>query len=87
MKYLVAYDITDKKRLTKVHRLLQNWGIPLQKSVFIVNGALDIDFLQKDIRKLIEEKTDDVRIYPIFNSSLVWEWDDKSDSEGILILE
>lgn len=33
--YLVAYDIPDNRRRTRLHRLLRGFGDPLQKSVFL----------------------------------------------------
>ena len=39
--YLVAYDIADNRRRTRLHRLLRGFGDPLQKSVFLcwLDGA------------------------------------------------
>jgi CRISPR-associated protein Cas2 len=34
--YLMAYDVTDPKRLRKVHKTMRAWGDPLQYSVFKV---------------------------------------------------
>jgi len=33
-RYLVSYDVSDKKRLRQIHRLLCGYGDPLQYSVF-----------------------------------------------------
>lgn len=33
-RYLVSYDISDPKRLRRVHRALRGYGEPLQYSVF-----------------------------------------------------
>lgn len=32
---IVAYDITENRRRTRLHRLLRGFGEPLQKSVFL----------------------------------------------------
>ena len=34
--YLIAYDIADPKRLSRVHRALKREGLPVQYSVFTV---------------------------------------------------
>jgi len=34
-RYLLAYDIRDKRRLRRVHQVAKAWGYPLQYSVFI----------------------------------------------------
>lgn len=33
-RYVVSYDISDAKRLRRVHRLMRGYGTPLQYSVF-----------------------------------------------------
>lgn len=86
MRYLVSYDISNSRRLLKMHRLLKHWGRPLQKSVFLVEKIPDLSELTKDILKLIDKQEDDVRIYPIYQASLVWEWEDKMVMEGILLV-
>jgi len=35
--YLIAYDISDPKRLRQVYRTMRGYGDPLQYSVFICN--------------------------------------------------
>jgi len=63
---LITYDITEPKRLRKMHSFLKNYGINTQKSVFecdIDNAALS------DIRAFCTETLDldedQVRIYKI----------------------
>ncbi|HXG66329.1 MAG TPA: CRISPR-associated endonuclease Cas2 [Blastocatellia bacterium] len=34
MRYIVSYDISDPKRLRRVHRAMRGFGDPLQYSVF-----------------------------------------------------
>ncbi|MEZ6141686.1 MAG: CRISPR-associated endonuclease Cas2 [Zavarzinella sp.] len=38
MKYIIAYDIADPKRLRKIARLMEKWAIRTQKSVFLHSG-------------------------------------------------
>ena len=35
-RWLVCYDISDKKRLGRVFRFLKKKGVPVQYSVFLV---------------------------------------------------
>lgn len=73
MRYLIAYDIRNKKRLTKVHRELVNWAIPLQKSLFLfLDPQGKKQELEEILIKLINRKEDDLRIYPIYKKSLQW---------------
>jgi CRISPR-associated protein Cas2 len=62
--YLVAYDIRTPRRLRRVHRALSKVGYALQYSVF----AVDLDDRGRErlvarLRRLIDEKADDVRFY------------------------
>jgi CRISPR-associated protein Cas2 len=33
-RYVVSYDVSEPKRLRRVHKLMKGYGIPLQYSVF-----------------------------------------------------
>ena len=74
--YLVAYDITEPKRLTKVHRFLKKrGGLPLQKSVFAWMGREStLQKLIQELKKRLDEKTDDLRIYPIASLQSIDLW-------------
>lgn len=64
--YLLAYDIADPRRLTRVHRTVRRRGLPLQYSVFIIPGtAAEIDRLLVDLDAIIEPRADDIRVYPL----------------------
>lgn len=72
--HLVAYDISDSKRLTRIHRYLKGLGIPLQYSVFL----LYLTPLQRKqvifrLQRLIDPRADDVRIYPLPKNP-DWQW-------------
>jgi CRISPR-associated protein Cas2 len=70
MEYLAAYDIADPKRLKKIARLMESYGIRVQKSVFEFNlGDSRMKALKIDIAKVIDETEDSVRIYPMFANS------------------
>lgn len=34
-RYLLAYDIRERRRLRRVHQVAKTWGYPLQYSVFV----------------------------------------------------
>ncbi len=72
--HLVAYDISDPKRLLDVRRYLKKLGLPLQYSVFL----LYITPEQKrqvvwHLNRLINPRYDDVRIYPLPQNP-EWQW-------------
>jgi CRISPR-associated protein Cas2 len=63
---LITYDITDPKRLRRMHKFLKEYGLNTQKSVF----ECDIDDIAlKSIRKFcrveLDLADDQVRIYKI----------------------
>jgi CRISPR-associated protein Cas2 len=62
--YLVAYDIADPRRLSRVHRALKKQGLPVQYSVFtVVMKRKSLLRLLAHIEQLIESAEDDVRCY------------------------
>lgn len=66
---LVIYDITDTKRRNNLIRLLNGYGVRVQKSAFeIVIGRNNIKRLTSDIRKLIDIKLDNVRLYEVIEN-------------------
>ena len=62
----VSYDIPDDKRRTKLAKTIKDFGDRVQYSVF--ECILEKDLLDKmanRIDKIIVEKEDSVRIYPL----------------------
>ncbi len=69
MLRLVAYDITDARRLRKVAKICENYGIRIEYSVF----ECDLDEKQfasfwLQLRKSIDEKMDRLITYRICSS-------------------
>jgi len=70
--FLIAYDISDKKRLSKVAKILEQKAMRIQKSLYFyqTNNSDKLKNLVKIINENISNE-DDVRIYKIdINSSL-----------------
>ena len=64
--YIIAYDIREKRRLTKIHKVICSYAISLQYSVFYAElNQLQIRVLVSKLNKIINKKEDDVRIYPV----------------------
>lgn len=64
--WLIAYDIREPRRLTRVHRYLKRHAVPLQYSVFITRANIaQIGNVRAGLARIINAKTDDVRIYHI----------------------
>lgn len=62
LRYLIAYDVRDARRLRRLHQYLRGEALALQESVFLWEGpAQTLAILQSDIRRLINAREDDVR--------------------------
>ncbi|EDP74626.1 CRISPR-associated endonuclease Cas2 [Hydrogenivirga sp. 128-5-R1-1] len=67
MKYVVAYDISETPVRVKVSRLLSRYGFRIQLSVFYLPdiSEAEVDALYRNIKKLVNPRTDRVFFYPI----------------------
>lgn len=72
-RWLVAYDIRDKKRLGRVYRFLSKHALPTQYSVFLLEAS---EILRAEIMAGIIERIDlsedDVRVYHVPASAQLW---------------
>ncbi len=63
-RWLVTYDIADRKRLGALFKFLKKHGVPVQYSVFLLEAsAVKMANLIVQIAKIIEADADDVRAY------------------------
>jgi len=66
MMYFICYDITEPKRLKKVSKTLENYGLRVQYSFF--QCEMDKDILQNlrdELLGIIDLKTDSLKVYPM----------------------
>lgn len=64
--YLVCYDIRHEKRLARIFRFLKQKGLHLQYSVFFCRFTWnELIELKEAMRAIIDEREDDVRVYPL----------------------
>ncbi|MBM9521279.1 CRISPR-associated endonuclease Cas2 [Desulforhopalus vacuolatus] len=69
--YLICFDISDDKRLRKVAREMENFGLRVQRSIFECH--LDDDELmelQKRMARIIEADKDSIRYYSLCNKDI-----------------
>ena len=53
-RYLVSYDISDAKRLRQVHKIVKDFGWPMQYSVFICDlDPVEMLLLKRDVGEII----------------------------------
>jgi len=65
--FLICYDISDKKRLQKIGKLVEKKALRIQKSIYLFDKATkdELNQLIENIMKVFDEKKDDLRIYEI----------------------
>lgn len=64
--WLIGYDISNPKRLGRVHRVMANYATPIEYSIFLYIGSENVltECLAK-VSQLIDPTSDDVRCYPL----------------------
>jgi CRISPR-associated protein Cas2 len=64
--WLLSYDIANPRRLVRIHRLVSESGLSLQYSVFyFFSSAREMRGLKEVLRRKIDPRRDDIRIYPL----------------------
>lgn len=64
--YIVCYDITDPRRLGRIHRAMKKQALPLQRSVFLLQGSeLSLRRCLDELELLMDPHDDDIRAYPL----------------------
>jgi CRISPR-associated protein Cas2 len=66
MKYVIAFDIVGDRIRARVVKILSEYAYRVQKSVF--EGLISKESmaeLEEKIAKVIDKKSDSVRIYPL----------------------
>ena len=73
MWHLIAYDISDPKRLYRVHKNLISQAFALQKSVFLLPGKTSkLTKVLDELNQIIHAGEDDIRAYPIQHPDQLW---------------
>ncbi|MCF6246485.1 MAG: CRISPR-associated endonuclease Cas2 [Desulfobacula sp.] len=66
MKVIVAYDISDPKRLVKVAKIMKDYGLRVQKSIFEVSLTPSVfNKMKNKIDYTIEASEDGVKYFPL----------------------
>ena len=100
MRHIIAYDISDPRRLQKAHRYLIQHAIPLQKAHrYLIQHAIPLQnsiFLHigsreqarqcfEELCRMLHPKQDDLRFYPLANSSIIHTLGQTALPEGIIL--
>lgn len=85
MQYLIGYDISDTKRLQKIHRIMTKYATPIQYSIFLYEGVQkELQNCIEDIMQIFHKKEDDLRIYPLPTNGKQWQLGKSVLPEGII---
>jgi len=85
--YLICYDISNPKRLGRLHRYISKHAIPVQYSVYLAMLKQNqLDEIKQGIGSIINNHRDDVRIYPLPSSPAVNTLGNQLLPEGISLL-
>ena len=64
--YIIAYDIPDDRRRTKIHKILSGFGTWTQYSLFeCFLSKKELVLLKSKLAKYVEATRDSVRFYPV----------------------
>ncbi|HEY9722888.1 MAG TPA: CRISPR-associated endonuclease Cas2 [Oscillatoriaceae cyanobacterium] len=65
-RYLLAYDIRDKRRLRRVHQVAKAWGYPLQYSVFVCDlTRSELLLMKRDLSDEMSTTQDSVSLFDL----------------------
>lgn len=71
MMYFISYDIASPKRLVKVAKTLENFGIRIQYSFFECEmQKKQLEEVKRSLLEIIDKKEDSLRIYPLCEDCL-----------------
>lgn len=64
--FIITYDISDPRRLARVHRLVSQETLQLQYSVYLLRGPGEkLNELLHKLGEAIHPGEDDIRAYPL----------------------
>lgn len=64
MFIVIAYDISDNRRRTRLHKELKRFGVSVQRSVTECWLApREVELVKKAVYSIVDEKVDQVRFY------------------------
>ena len=87
MRYLIAYDVSDARRLRKTQRWAQQHTLPLQRSVWLFDGGEAAwqqclcGFLQR-----IDRNEDSLMVLPVTPTQQITQHGTQQMNRDILIL-
>jgi CRISPR-associated protein Cas2 len=73
--HIIAYDISNKKRLARIHRLMRGIAYSLQHSLFAFFGSeQEFQQISLQLSQLIHKNEDDIRGYTLPINASIHTW-------------
>jgi CRISPR/Cas system-associated endoribonuclease Cas2 len=84
--WLLAYDIADPVRLSRISRFARTIGIPLQRSIILLPlSRHEVKQIAEKLSEMIDEDEDDVRIYHLVPGTRIWHAGHPWMPDGIMV--
>ena len=84
--WLLACDIADPVRLSRVSRFARTIGIPLQYSIVLLPLSRHrVEQIAERLSEMIDENEDDVRIYHLAPGTRIWHSGHPWMPDGIMV--
>ena len=75
MKFVIAYDIANPRRLRRVAKRLEQSAVRVQQSVFVFHGTRrDLDAIKGDLLALIDIAEDRLQSWPAHDPPGIVSW-------------
>ncbi len=84
--YIICYDISDPRRLGRIHRLLKKQALAVQYSVFLFSGtAAQLQRCLDQLQAVMDPHNDDIRAYPVPRRGCAWSLGPSALPNGIML--
>lgn len=75
MNWIVCYDIASSKRLQKIAKIMEDYGVRVQKSVFEMEiNFRELSELKQRAETIINWEQDSVKYYPLCGNCMKLLW-------------
>ena len=77
MLYMFCYDISDPKRLRRTAKMLEKYGLRVQKSFFQCDIEVETaDKIYEEAKRILEKDEDSFVLYPLCDKCSKKYWQD-----------
>jgi CRISPR-associated protein Cas2 len=83
--FVIGYDVRHPRRLLRVHRAMCKHAVPIEYSVFVLEGSEQAAArCMAEVTKLIDPTEDDLRCYPLPSRGIRFRLGKPALPEGIV---